>query len=100
MVRCPQCYTVVWSHYRAGGTLVMVRVGTLDAVVSEGRTLPNGGLRPDAHIFAREGRHEWVRLEGERVYEGYGPRGEYWPKESLERLEEFSREGEVEAFKA
>lgn len=77
----------------------MVRVGTLDPVRSEGRTLPNGGLVPNAHIFAGRDRHGWVGLEGEVVYEGYGPRGDYWPKESLERLEEFSREESVDAFK-
>jgi len=78
----------------------MVRVGTLDPVSSEGRTLPNGGLVPNAHIFAGRDRHGWVGLDGEVVYEGYGPREDYWPKESLERLEEFTRGESVEAFKA
>lgn len=99
MIRCPDCYTVVWSHYKAGGALVMVRVGTVDAIVDGENVLPSGGLEPHAHIFAKEGRHEWVKLEGQIVYPGYGPRDEYWPKESLARLEAFSKDGAVEAFK-
>lgn len=102
MVRCPSCYTILWSHYAFGGALKIVRVGTVDGVCdAEGRYWANGGLRPDAHIFAGGERHEWIGLEGERVYEGYGPREEYWSKESLERLEGFMRENQdVTAFSA
>lgn len=102
MVRCPSCYTILWSTYALGGPLKIVRVGTIDGTIDvEGRYLANGGLRPDAHIFAGEKRHRWLGLQGERVYEGYGPREAYWPKESLERLEGFTRENEdVTAFSA
>lgn len=74
-----------------------VRVGTVDGVECEGRWLPNGGLVPDAHIFAGAERHQWVELGQESVvFERYGKKDEYWPKESLERLERFLREGRGE----
>jgi hypothetical protein len=93
MVRCPECYTVIWSHYKLGGELKIVRVGTVDGVVDEeGEYISNGGLKPHAHIFAgNEKRHRWFDIpEGGVVYDGYGPREEYWPKESLERIEKYS----------
>lgn len=104
MVRCPDCYTVVWSHYAAGGPLKIVRVGTVDGVVdAEGVYWANGGLKPHAHIFAGdEKRHRWFEIpKGSVVYEGYGPREKYWPEESLERLGEFEKENRgVKAFSA
>ena len=54
-----------------------MRVGTIDGVVdAEGRYVPCGGLRPDAHLFAGEGgsKHEWIDLWGQRVYEAFGPK--------------------------
>ena len=98
MVRCPECYTVLWSHYAAGGPLKIVRVGTVDGVVDEqGRYVPSGGLRPHAHLFAGDGqgsfsnRHRWFDLPvGDFVYEAYGTKKEYWPQESLERIKAFS----------
>ncbi|KAF1843883.1 uncharacterized protein K460DRAFT_153363 [Cucurbitaria berberidis CBS 394.84] len=98
IVRCPECYTVVWSHYAAAGPLKIVRVGTVDGVVDEqGGYVPSGGLRPHAHIFAgdsqgnRSNRHRWFEIPaGDVVYEGYGPKEEYWPLESLERIRAFS----------
>ena len=100
MVRCPSCYTILWSHYAFGGALKIIRVGTIDGVVDgEGVYWENGGLRPDAHIFAGEKRHGWIGLDGERVYERYGPREEYWPRESMVRLEAFMKENQdVTAF--
>ena len=102
MVRCPKCYTVVWSHYAAGGPLKIIRVGTIDGVLDEeGRYVANGGLKPHAHIFAgEEKRHRWFGIPaGSVVYEGYGPREEYWPAESLVRLEEFTKGNQkVKAF--
>ncbi|UPX19780.1 uncharacterized protein EKO05_0010031 [Ascochyta rabiei] len=93
MVRCPECLSVVWSHYAAEGPLKIVRVGTIDgAVDAAGRYVANGGLEPHAYIFARdEKRHRWFGVpEGAFVYEGHGPKEECWPEESLERLSRFS----------
>jgi hypothetical protein len=92
MTRCPKCYTVLWSSY-GHYALKVVRVGTIDGVVGEdGGYVACGGLRPDAHLFAGEGgnRHAWIDLSGERVYEGMGPKEEYWSQESLERWKVFS----------
>ena len=105
MLRCPKCYTVIYSHYATGGPLKIIRVGTVDGVSDEeGRYVANGGLKPDAHIFAGdEKRHRWFDFPpGSVVYEGYGPRGEYWSAESLTRLEEFTKrdEGVSGAFSA
>lgn len=51
------------------------------------------------HIFPSEDReHRWLGLERKRVYKGYGPREEYWLKESLERSDAFSKEAAVTAF--
>lgn len=102
MVRCPKCYTVIWSHYAAGGSLKIVRVGTIDGMLDEeGKYVTNGGLQPHAHIFAGdEKRHRWFNIpEGSVLYEGYGPREEYWPEESLRRLEAFTKRNlDVKAF--
>ncbi|KAH0444663.1 glutathione-dependent formaldehyde- gfa [Colletotrichum camelliae] len=95
MVRCPECFTVLWSHY-SGTTrslLKIVRVGTIDGLVDGERYVPSGGLRPHAHIFAGSGskRHRWFDIpEGDVVFDEYGPMEEYWPKESLERYKAFS----------
>ncbi|OAL46037.1 hypothetical protein IQ07DRAFT_634925 [Pyrenochaeta sp. DS3sAY3a] len=105
LARCPECYATLFSTYAAGGPLVIVRVGTLDGVVDgDGRYVAGGGLVPDAHIFAGDGeersnRFRWFGIpEGSVVYEGYGPREEYWPKESLERIGEFLRESRGTGF--
>lgn len=86
MYRCPRCYCVLWSKYGSSG-LCVVRVGTIDGVLDgEGRYVPCGGLRPDAHLFVGANRHAWVGLEGERVFEGLAMKEEYWGEESLERF--------------
>ncbi|KAH7394060.1 Mss4-like protein [Phaeosphaeria sp. MPI-PUGE-AT-0046c] len=95
MTRCPKCFTVLWSVYAPVRALRIVRVGTVDGVRGEqGKYVPCGGLRPDAHLFAGESgnRHAWVGLEGERVFETMGTKEEYWGEESLERWRVF-REG-------
>jgi hypothetical protein len=93
MTRCPKCYGVLWSEYGSGKCLLVVRVGTIDSVVDdEGKIMPMGGLRPDAHIFVKS-KVDWVGLEGERVYEEMGKKEEYWSEESLERWRVFKEEG-------
>jgi hypothetical protein len=93
MTRCPKCYGVLWSEYGTGKCLLVVRVGTIDSVVDdEGKIVPMGGLRPDAHIFVKS-KVDWVGLEGERVYEEMGKKEEYWSAESLERWRVFKEEG-------
>lgn len=73
-----------------------MRVGTIDGVLDEeGKYVPSAGLKPHAHIFAGDGggrsnRHRWFEFaEGSVVFEGYGPKEEYWPEESLRRIREF-----------
>ncbi|KAF2026797.1 hypothetical protein EK21DRAFT_73386, partial [Setomelanomma holmii] len=90
MSRCPKCFSTLWSSYTAGSALKIVRAGTIDGVVDEqGRYVPCGGLRPDAHIYVASA-CGWVNLESERVYQGMGVKDEYWSKESLERFEKFT----------
>lgn len=105
LVRCPECFAVLFSNYLAGGPLKIIRVGTIDGVTDEeGRYVPSGGLKPHAHIFAGDGggrsnRHRWFDIpEGSVVYEGYGPKDEYWPKESLERIQAFTIENTITAL--
>jgi hypothetical protein len=93
MYRCPRCYCVLWSTYAAGGhRLRVVRVGTIDDVVTEkGKCVANGGLRPNAHLFVEKGEDGnkvggWMDLQGERTYEKLGNKEEYWSAESLERF--------------
>lgn len=105
LVRCPDCFTVVYIHYLSGGTLFIIRVGTLDGVVDvDGAYVPSGGLRPHAHIFAGDGkakksnRHRWFPIpEGSVVFEEYGPQDQYWPQESLERIAVFTMSNVVTA---
>jgi len=75
--RCPECRIALWSHYAgAGQKIAFVRVGTLD----EAHRLP-----PDIHIFTAS-KQPWVVIPpGHAAVEEYYDRGEYWPRESLER---------------
>ena len=96
LIRCPECYAVLWSNYRKSKGLRMVRVGTIDGVLDEGRYVAAGGLKPDAHVFSGEGSngHGWFEWgEGVKVYPANGVKSEYWSEESLRRLEVFLREG-------
>ena len=77
IVRCANCRIALWSNYSgAGDTVRFVRVGTLD----------NPDLfPPDIHIFTSS-KQAWVQLaEGVPVVKEYYRRGDYWPKESVER---------------
>lgn len=70
-----------------------MRVGTIDGVVDgEGRYVPCGGLRPDAHLFVGGKSHDWIGLEGERVFAGLAMKEDYWSEESLERFRVFVAE--------
>jgi len=77
IVRCPRCRVALWSNYAGAGDRVrFVRVGTLD----EPDRLP-----PDIHIFTSS-KQPWVVLSAKTpAVEEYYERGDYWPKESLER---------------
>ena len=79
MCRCPDCFTVLWSHYAGSGPhLRFVRVGTLD----EPDACP-----PDVHIFTVT-KQRWVSLEGSSVpvVSEYYDRNELWEKDALERF--------------
>lgn len=79
IVRCAQCRVALWSHYAgAGPRIKFVRVGTLDA--------PDL-LPPDIHIFTQS-KQPWVVLPpGVPAVAEYYRRSEYWPQESLARLQ-------------
>lgn len=79
IARCPRCRIAVWSHYGgAGPVLRFVRVGTLD----EPDHLP-----PDIHVFTMS-KQPWVVLPpGTPAVPEFYDRAQYWPAESLSRLE-------------
>jgi hypothetical protein len=79
IVRCPKCRVALWSHYAGAGAAVsFVRVGTLD----EPDRVP-----PDIHIYT-ESKQPWVLLpEGVPSVPEYYSLKEYWPPESIERLQ-------------
>ena len=79
IARCPRCRIAVWSHYGGAGPILrFVRVGTLD----EPDHLP-----PDIHIFTMS-KQPWVVLPpGTPAVPEFYDRAQYWPAESLSRLE-------------
>ena len=77
ILRCPQCWVALWSHYSAAGQRIsFLRVGTLDD--------PHV-LAPDIHIFTAS-KQPWVTLPPEvpAVPEFYR-RSDYWPQDSIAR---------------
>ena len=79
IARCPQCFVAVWSNYSgAGDAIRFVRVGTLD----EPDRLP-----PNIHIFTAS-KQPWVTLPPSTpAVSEYYDRQQFWPAESLARLE-------------
>ena len=77
--RCPVCRVAVWSNYAGAGEAIrFVRVGTLD----EPDRLP-----PDIHIYTSS-KQPWVVLPaGAPAVPEYYHRKQYWPDESLARLQ-------------
>lgn len=96
--RCLECQTALWSDYGRRGTMVFVRVSTLDDAHK---------IAPDVHIFTRS-KVPWVRIPGEapsgevdtgspqdgattkkpaRAFEVYYDMKKEWPAESLARRE-------------
>ena len=77
--RCPDCHVALWSHYAgAGDKICFVRVGALDN--------PDR-LPPDIHIYTAS-KQPWVSLaDGAPTVPEYYSRKQYWPPESLERLQ-------------
>lgn len=76
--RCPECHIAVWSDYGRRGTLLFVRVGTLD---------DPSAISPDVHIFTRS-KLPWVILpEGVPAFDVYYDMKTLWPAESLARRE-------------
>ena len=69
----------MWSYYAGSGERVRyVRVGTLD---------DPDRFPPDAHVFTAS-KQPWVVIpDGQPAAELYYRSKEYWPAESLERLE-------------
>lgn len=79
IARCPQCRVALWSHYSGLGDAVsFFRAGTLD---------DPDRLPPGIHIFTMS-KQPWVRLPAEApAVDEYYDRNEYWPPQSLERLQ-------------
>lgn len=85
--RCPECQTALWSDYGRRGTMVFVRVSTLDDAHA---------LAPDVHIFTRS-KVPWVVLSAPalgattgrpaRAFDIYYDMAKEWPPESLARRE-------------
>jgi len=84
ITRCPDCQVAVWSCYAgAGDKMYFVRAGTLDRP----QLVP-----PDIHIFT-ESKLSWVELApGTPVVPRYYRAAEYWPPDSLARLESLKRQ--------
>lgn len=78
IVRCPNCFVAVWSHYAGAGDLLsFIRVGTLD----NPDTLP-----PDIHIFTAS-KQPWVIIPPDKpAFEVYYNRSEQLSEAVLERL--------------
>jgi hypothetical protein len=85
LFRCPTCRVTVWSNYaRAGGAVRFVRVGTLD----EPSRVP-----PKLHIYTIA-KQPWVILPTDvPAVEYYYERSDYWPAESLARIEALAKTG-------
>lgn len=81
--RCPACKVALWSNYAgAGDAIRFVRVGTLD--------VPDH-LPPDIHIYTAS-KQPWFQLpEGTPAVPEYYRLKDYWPAESLTRLEAVQR---------
>ena len=84
--RCPACKVALWSDYGRRGTLLFLRVSTLDT--------PHA-IAPDVHIFTRS-KVPWVNLSGPLpngsatgkpalVVDVYYDMEKEWPAESLAR---------------
>lgn len=85
VVRCPECYVALWSHYAGTGPrFAFVRVSTLE----EPDRMP-----PDIHIFT-DSKQSWVVLPSDiPAVPRYYTRERYWPRESLVRRESLLAEG-------
>lgn len=76
--RCPKCFIALWSHYAgAGDKISFVRVGTLD----DPDLIP-----PDIQIYTAS-KQPWVELSHDMpAVQEYYSRKDYWPEESIERI--------------
>ena len=76
VTRCPKCQTALWSDYGRRGTVLFVRVGTLDDPAA---------LPPDVHIFTRS-KLAWVGLPKDTpAFKVYYNTKKLWPAASLKR---------------
>jgi hypothetical protein len=77
ILRCPSCYTPMWSHYGGGGLdVAFVRVGSLDEPAA---------VKPDIHIYTKS-KVEWLVLpEGVPAVNEYYDNKKYWSADSLAR---------------
>ncbi|ESR27504.1 GFA family protein [Lutibaculum baratangense] len=76
ILRCPECRVAAWSDYGRRGTMIFLRVGTLDEPVT---------ITPDVHIYTRS-KLPWVALPpGVPAFAEYYEIEALWPAESLRR---------------
>ncbi len=78
IVRCPDCWVALWSHYPGiGPRAAFLRAATLD---------DPDVVAPDIHIYTAS-KQPWVSLSHEiPVVKEYYRRSEYWSAASIERL--------------
>ena len=75
---CPHCWDVLWERGSYSPSTYNISIGTLD--------LPSL-FEPDLHIYI-EGKVNWLMLpEGTKTIKGDYEREDFWPKDSLVRLE-------------
>ncbi len=74
--KCASCQSALWSDYGRRGSMVFVRVATLDDPTQ---------FAPDAHIFTRS-KLPWVRLPDDaRAFDIFYDLPTEWPPEALAR---------------
>lgn len=76
IVRCPRCFTVVWSEYVFGPAVRFIKSGTLDRPWL---------VEPDLHIYVRSKRPFVEISDGKPQFQEYYDRSQVWRPEGLER---------------
>ncbi|KAJ0107858.1 hypothetical protein J7T55_007070 [Diaporthe amygdali] len=76
IVRCPRCFSAVWSEYVFGPPVMFIKSGTLDRAWL---------VEPDLHIYVRSKRPFVAIGDGKPQFQEYYDRAEVWRPEALER---------------
>ncbi|KAI3401700.1 hypothetical protein diail_9364 [Diaporthe ilicicola] len=89
VVRCPRCFTTVWTEYVLGPSVMFVKGGTLDRAWL---------VEPDVHIYVRSKRPFVAIADGKPQFQEYYDRAEVWRPEALERWARLV--AEIERYRA